>query len=147
MASEGAVGVEIPIPFHIEMRCRGRQEDDHVEHELKFGVVGVDEPVAVSVVSEGYLRPVISARGSRGGLRLNDALLDVLALSCFTLMAGLLLEQDGKSGSWTIADVTKLIRKQFQESEARRILCELSRQVRDRQHVRNVCLVSDDDNI
>lgn len=135
------------ISLHIVMRISGPREDGQVEHELHFGVVGADNPATVNVVSEGYLRPIISARGSRGGLRLRDELFDALALKCFRLMAGLLLDEGGKSGWWTIADVTKFIRNQFANSEATEVLRELSRYVKDRQSEQDVCLVADDNSI
>ena len=136
-----------PIPLHIEMRRASADDGDHVEHDLTFGIVGADEPAAVSVLSERYLCPVIVARDSHGGLRLCDQSFDTLALTCFRLMAGLLLQEDGESGWWTIADVTKLIRKAFRKSEATEVIRELFRHVNDGPRVRDVCLVADDNSI
>ena len=147
LATNEPVGKGCAIPLHIEIRPRGCRDGNQVEHELHFGVVGANNPATVNVVSEGYLRPIISARGSRGGLRLRDELFDALALKCFRLMAGLLLDEGGKSGWWTIADVTNYIRKQFAKSEATEVLRELSRYVKDRQSVQDVCLVADDNSI
>lgn len=147
MVKEVSFQEQTAISLHIVMRINGPRDNGQVEHELHFGVVGADNPATVNVVSEGYLRPIISARGSRGGLRLRDELFDAFALKCFRLMAGLLLDEGGKSGWWTIPDVTNFVRNQFAISEAMEVLRELSRHVKEGQIVRNVCLVADDDSI
>ncbi len=134
------------IPFHIDMRrlCRG---SGRLEHELSFGVVGVEKPASVIVASENYADPVITERLGRGGLELADRVVDALAVKCFRLMSGLIVGQDGDSGWWTIADVSRWVRHEFSRADAEQILKELSRHVTPGMTVRSTCLVADDDAI
>ena len=134
------------ISFHIEMR-RLYRGHDQLEHELKFGVIGVEKPAAVLIASDGYENPVIIERLSRGGLELPLPLIDALAVSCFRLLGGLIVERGGESGWWTLRDVGPLIRLTCAECDAERILNELALQVRPGPEVRSVCLVADDDAI
>jgi hypothetical protein len=134
------------IPFHIEMR-RLYRGGDRVEHELSFGVVGVEKPASVIVASDNYADPVITERCGRGGLELSDRVVDTLAVKCFRLMSGLIIEHDGDSGWWTIADVSRWVRHGFSGADAEQILKELSRHVQPGMTVRSTCLVADDDAI
>ncbi len=134
------------IPFHIEM-CRLYRGSERLEHELSFGVVGIEKPASVIVASDNYGDPVITERLGRGGLELADRVLDALAVKCFRLMSGLISEQDGDSGWWTIADVSRWVRHEFSGADAEQILKELSRHVQPGLTVRSTCLVADDDAI
>ncbi len=134
------------IPFHIEMR-RLYRGGECLEHELSFGVVGVEKPASVVVASDNYADPVITERLGRGGLELADRVLDALAVRSFRLMSGKIIEHDGDSGWWTIADVSRWVRHGFSRDDAGRILKELSRHVQPGMTVRSTCLVADDDAI
>ncbi len=134
------------IPFHIEMR-RLYRGGEWLEHELSFGVVGVEKPASVIVASDNYADPVITERLGRGGLELADPIVDALAVKCFRLMSGKIIEHDGDSGWWTIADVRCWVRHGFSCDDAGRILKELSRHVQPGMSVRSSCLVADDDAI
>ncbi len=134
------------IPFHIEMR-RLYRGGDRLDHELSFGVVGVEKPASVIVVSDNYSDPVITERRGRGGLELGDRDVDALAVKCFRLMSGKIIEHDGDSGWWTIADVSRWVRHGFSRPDAEQILKELSRHVQPGMTVRSSCLVADDDAI
>ncbi len=74
-------------------------------------------------------------------------MIDGLTLACFRLMSGVIIEQGGDSGWWTIPDISDFIRNQFPPADAERITRELSRHVQPELIVRNVCLVADDDTI
>ena len=134
------------IPFHIEIRHLYRNRDQ-VEHELKFRVVGVEKPAAVLIASEDHENPVVIERLSRGGLELPLRLIDAFAISCFRLLGGLIVEQGGESGWWTLRDARAWVRQTFAEGDAERILNELALHVRPGLEVRSVCLVADDDAI
>ncbi len=134
------------IPFHIEMR-RLYRGGERLEHELSFGVVGVEKPASVIVASDNYADPVITERIGRGGLELGDRVLDALAVKCFRLMSGKIIEHDGDSGWWTIADVSRWVQHGFSRADAAQILKELSRHVQPGMTVRSTCLVADDDAI
>jgi hypothetical protein len=135
------------IPFHVEIRFRGRRDNDLGEHELEFAVLGASERAAVIVASDMYQQPIVVSRVSRGGLKLDDALFDSIALKCFKLMASVLSEHDGSSGSWRIPDVTNLIRNQMTESEADAVLNELIPHVGSSMPVDSICVVADDNSI
>ena len=134
------------IPFHIEMR-RLYRGGERLEHELSFGVAGVEKPASVIVASDNYADPVISERLGRGGLELTDRVVDALAVKCFCLMSGVIIEHDGDSGWWTIADVSRWVRHGISPVDAEQILKELSRHVQPGLTVRSTCLVADDDAI
>ena len=133
------------IQFHIEMRRLYRGE--RLEHELSFGVVGVERPASVIVTSDNYADPVINERLGRGGLELADSVVDALAVKCFHLMSGKIIEHDGDSGWWTIADVSRWVRHGFSRVDAEQILKELSRHVQPGLAVCSTCFVADDDAI
>ena len=134
------------VPFHIEQR-RLYRGGDLLHHEVGFGVVGVAEPTSVVVASDSYRDPVIVERLDRGSVELPDDLLDALAIRCFKLMSGEIIEQGGESGWWTLADVSHLVRRTFPQADAERILRELSRHAQPGLTVRSTCLVADDDAI
>ncbi len=134
------------IPFHIEMRPLYRG-GERLEHELSFGVVGIDKPASVIVASDNYADPAITERLGRGGLELADSVVDALAVKCFRLMSGMIIDYDGESGWWTIADVSRWVRHAFSRVDAEQILKELSRHVTPGMTVRSTCLVADDDAI
>jgi hypothetical protein len=135
-----------PVPFHIEIR-RLYDHDDGITNEVGFGVVGVDQPTVVNIVNDEDSDPRIVARLSRGNLELPDSLLDLLAINCFWLLHGMIVEQDGQSGWWTLSDATQWIRKTLPVVDADQILNELSRHVKSVTKVQSTCLVADDDAI
>lgn len=134
------------IPFHIEMR-RLYREGDNYQHDLAFGVVGIDEPARVVVISDAYADPQITERLAKGVLDLPDTLIDALAIKCFLLMADLIVDQGGESGWWTIPDITTFVRKQFTVDDCDRIVGALNRLAPSDVTVNNVCLVADNDAI
>ena len=135
-----------PIPFHIELRKLYRHAERD-EHELKFGVVGVDKPAAVIVSSDRFDHPEIIERRGNGDIAIDAFLFDAFALKCYRLMAGEIIDLDGDSGRWSIPDLSTFIQKQFAEGEAERLIKRLSRQVTEGLTVANVCTVADDDAI
>lgn len=136
-----------PVPFHVRMVLISRNEDDSATHKVKFNVVGVPSPASVTITSGMYTNPVITARHGRGGLDLPDRLMDALAIKCFSVVAGFIIDQDGQSGSWTAKDITKWLRRQFMPADADQIIRELSRHVTPGIDVQNMSVVSDDDNV
>jgi len=120
---------------------------ERYEHEVKFGVVGVDRPAAVVVEHDLLSDPEIAERNGRGGLDLPDNLFDDLAIKCFELMGEQIYTEGGDSGWWSIPDITKWITNQFPAAEAQHLLAELSRHVTPSLEVRGACLVADDDAI
>src|SRR4051812_3987071 len=101
------------IPFHVRMVGNGGNADDSATHQVEFNVVGVTSPASVKITNGMYTNPVITARHGRGGLDLTDRLMDALAIKCFKVVAGFIIDQDGQSGSWTAKDITKWLRRQF----------------------------------
>jgi hypothetical protein len=142
------MATDSPIPFHIEVRrlYGSEQRDDIIEHELGFGVVGIDRPTRMVITSDFYRSPVITEHRDRGQLELPDHLVDSMAIKCFKLMVSEIVSRDGESGWWTMRDVSRWIRRQFAEN-GEQILTELSRHVTPGWEVRDVCLVADDDAI
>ena len=134
------------IPFHIQMR-RLYRGGEGWEHELSFGPVGVVEPAIVVIASNGYDEPAIAERLGRGVLELPDRLVDALAIQCYRLMSFAIIEQNGESGWWTLANASPWLRREFVPADAERILKELSRHVTPGVTVRSVCRVADDDAI
>ncbi len=136
----------VSIPFHIEQRRLYRGSDLN-EHELGFGVVGVEKPARVVIASSNYRDAVIIERLGRGVLELPDHLIDALAIRSYKLMSGEIVAQDGDSGWWTISDVSRWVRHGFPKADAEQILKELSRHVQPGMTVRSTCPVADDDAI
>src|SRR5262249_13792581 len=129
VAANTSALTHFPISFHIEARRRYVVRDVR-EHEISFGVVGVDKPAITVITHEGGREVKIVDRVERGTLDLPDALLDSLAINCFCLIYDMIVEHDGQSGWWTVSDITPLIRKTIPEPGADRVLKELSRHVK-----------------
>lgn len=117
-----------------------------IEHDLGFGVIGIDRPTRLIITSDFYSTPVITEYRDRGQLNLPEHLMDALALKCFKLMSYEICSRDGESGWWTMRDVSPWIRHQFPQN-GEQILAELSHHVTPGWEVRDVCLVADDDAI
>jgi hypothetical protein len=134
------------IPFHIEARHLYRNSD-LTEHEVGFGVVGVEKPARVVIASDVYRNPKVIERLSRGGFEFPQRLIDALAIKCFKRMAGMIREQGGDSGWCTVSDISGWVRSQFDHPDDEQILNELSLHVIPGVMAENVCLVADDDAI
>jgi hypothetical protein len=133
------------IPFHVELR-RLPHDGDRARHRLRFGVVGVDQPASVIFENDLFTDPVIIERESDGGIELPDLYFDILAKKSFNLMAGLIAEQDGESGWWTIRDVTSAIQHGIDSADAGQIIQSLIARISAKHSVeKSVCMVVDDD--
>ena len=134
----------IDVPFHVRLVCNAH-EGDRLYHRLEFGVVGTDFPAKVIVSSDMYSSPVIEDRESRGGIELPDRLMDLLALACFKVVAGFIMDYDGECATWTSKDITHWIRTQFTAEDADQICRALSLQVTPGVAAENEVVVGDDD--
>ncbi|CAN5532695.1 hypothetical protein BH09PLA1_BH09PLA1_18380 [soil metagenome] len=137
----------VVIPLHVRVIPDRPSDRDAMQHLVEFNVVGSEAPAVVVIASEMYGNPVITARVQRGGLDLPDRLMDSLAIKCFGVVAGFIIDLDGQCGSWTARDVTRWIRRQFGQADADYIIGELSRHVTLGIAVTDMSVVSDDDNV
>jgi hypothetical protein len=117
--------LEIPLCMVLERLVH--QDDDRIEHELRVGVVGVDQPLVVEIESQFYEWPHVKEYHALGGICLPGRLLDTFVFKCFELLAPQLDGMD-HAHLW-VPDVTRWIEVQFLDAEARVILDVLRRQV------------------
>jgi len=132
------------IPIHVRLVKHDRI-DDRVRHTLEFGVVGVKKPAKVIIKSDMFRDPAIDERLENGGIDLPDRLMDVLAIGCFRVVAGFVIDEGGECGTWTAADITRWLRRQFAPEDAEQIAQALSLHVTPNLVVRDQVVVGDDD--
>jgi hypothetical protein len=134
----------ISIPFHVRL-VRHERIEDRLRHSLEFGVVGVKKPAAVMIGSDFYRSPVVEERLDRGGIDLSDRLMDALAVACFRVVVGFVIDGDGECGTWTARDITRWVRRHFTADDAAQILRALSLHVTPGLVVQDCVVVGDDD--
>jgi hypothetical protein len=138
------------VPFRHEIPLRVRlvpiwNGSDQHQHSLEFGVVGVNAPAKVIVRSDLFRHPAIEQRIERGGIDLPDRLMDLLAIGCFKIIAGFVIDHGGECGTWTAKDITKWLRTHFTEIDATQIIDALALQVLPEGIVTDQVVVGDDD--
>jgi hypothetical protein len=102
-------------------------DDDRLEHEVRIGVVGVEQPLTVIIESDFYEWPRIKDYQTYGGIDLPMKMLDCLVFRCFELLLPTMGDND--FGEETLPDATRWIEVQFLTSEAETILAALRRHV------------------
>lgn len=132
------------VPFYVRL-VRRDQVEDRLRHSLEFGVLGVTKPAAVIIGSDLYRSPAVEERLDRGGIDLSDRLMDALAIGCFRVIAGYVIDGDGQCGTWTAADITRWLRRHFVADDAEQIVKALSLLVTPGMVVQDCVVVGDDD--
>jgi len=144
MRTNKSLSVETALPIHVRLVRRDRV-DDQVRHSVEFGVVGVKKPAKVIIGSDMFRDPQIEERLERGGIDLPDRLMDVLAIGCFRVVAGFVIDEDGECGTWTAADISRWLRRHFMPDDAEQIKRELTRHMLPGLVVTDQVVVGDDD--
>jgi hypothetical protein len=117
----------LPVPVFMTLELVAHHGDDRLEHELRVGVVGVNQPLVVKIESQFYGWPHVKEYQSYGGIDLPERLQDAFVFKCFELLA---TQLDGTDHAhlW-VPDATRWIEVQFLDAEARVLLDVLRRQV------------------
>ncbi len=116
-----------PVPLHIKIEELAHHDDDRLEHELRVGVVGVDQPLTVTIESDFYELPRIVDYQSLGGIDLPNRLGDALVFACFESVRFQM--SDTPFGELTLPDATRWVEIQFVTADAEIVLAELRRHV------------------
>lgn len=119
--------MSVGIPLLLAMELVSHGEDDLVRHNLRIGVVGMQEPIDVDIVSDFYQWPRIEADNGFDGILLPLKLRHHFIFKCFDAMVDVL--GDSNLGEWILPDATSWLEVQFLSSEAATLITEL------RQHV------------
>src|SRR5438132_3849590 len=117
--------VPLPVPLHMKIERLAHHDDDRLEHEVRIGVVGVEEPLTVVIESDFYAWPRIMDYQTYGGIDLPLKLLNYFVFRCYELL--LTTMGDTEIGEETMPDATRWIEVQFLTFEAETILAELRR--------------------